>query len=258
MQITFEDIDSLLEAFESAWNSVEPPDFFAFVRYCSPTDLPQIASELIQIDLERRWRSGNPELHRTLPFYLQGLAHVFSPDELALMVASEYRIRNQWGDCVTREQMLLAYPDGGQKLADCLEDVSQSIEWPVVSIILDGQTVMETRLDRSLEAGRQRQTDQTPWSVYTTPGLHQLTLSEMRDPTLSRNQLKLSLDSPDSVLICNTSSNRAIAVRGRGAIDSGQTLICPLPVFIHLGASRYLRVSRPSADTFHRASQRGR
>jgi len=235
--------DELLEAFEVAWDAGDIPDIFRFAERCPRQSFSTTVAELIQIDLERRWKADSVELRRGLLKYLEVLPPAFTKDELLELICGEYRIRNQWGDCISRKQVWENYSHVCASLIDRIARVSETMVWPVVSIVINGQTILETRLDRDIEAGRQQSEKQTPWSVSSNPFVHRVNLSEARDPTLSRNQLTISRCSPDEVLLRNTSSNRAIAIRGRGAIDFGENLVCKLPVFVHLGATRYLRIS---------------
>lgn len=237
-----DDEDELLEAFESAWDAGETPDVFRFAERCPRKSFGVTVAELIQIDLERRWKSGNVELKRGLAKYLEVLPPAFTTDELLELVCWEYLIRNQWGDCISRKQVWQNHAHLGTPLIDRIEALSKTMEWPSVSVLLNGQTRLEVQLDREIEAGRQQTEEQVPWSLSSNPFVHRIILSEAGDPTLSRNQLAISRSSRDSVLLQNKSSNRAIAIRGQGAIDSGENLVSKLPVFVHLGANRYLRI----------------
>jgi hypothetical protein len=237
-------VDELLEAFESEWDRGEPPDVFAFADRSPGEDLPQAVSELIQIDLERRWRDGNPRLRLDLSHYLDVLPNVFGHGDLLELVCWEYRIRNQWGDCVSRTKVVEEHGHLGDDLLSSIERTAQDMSWPLVTVTVNGRTVIEMPLDRDIVAGRQSDSSQEPWSVTTTPLCHQVVFCESRDATLSRKQLAVSLHTPNAVLLRNRSTNRALAVQGLGAIDSRQTLTCNIPVVLHLGASRYLRICK--------------
>jgi len=236
------EVDELLEAFESRWDDGEMPDVVSFADRCASEDLASVASELIQIDMERRWRTGHAGKPIELSEYLEVLPNVFSSDELLELICSEYRIRNLWGDCISREKVRLKYGDPGENLFARLDSVAEEIPWPLVSIVVSGQTIFGTPLDRDITAGRQSNPTQKPWSVLTNDLTRHIVLCESMDASLSRNQLAISRSAPESVLLRNISTNRAIAVRGCDPIDSGGTLICKLPVFIHLGSTRYLRI----------------
>ena len=235
--------DELLEAFEVAWDAGDIPDIFRFAERCPRQSFSTTVAELIQIDLERRWKADSVELRRGLLKYLEVLPPAFTKDELLELICGEYRIRNQWGDCISRKQVWENYSHVCASLIDRIARVSETMVWPVVSIVINGQTILETRLDRDIEAGRQQSKEQKPWTVSSTQFLHRINLNEACDPTLSRKQLMISLHSPHAVLLQNTSSNRAIAIQGLGAIGSGEELVCNLPVVVHLGESRYLRVN---------------
>ncbi|MBL8817764.1 MAG: hypothetical protein JNL58_17190 [Planctomyces sp.] len=235
-------LNDLCEDFEDAWNSSHVPDVFEFLKRASTEDLEQAALELIPIDMERRWKKQQIPLE--LSSYLTAFSQALAPDALIELICSEFCIRNTYGDCISRTTILQQYGHLGKRLHDELEKASANLSFPFVSIMLNGVVASSVKLDRVVTAGRQNHLSQKPWSSSSAPDRHRLILCEASDPSLSRNQLEVIRVSPDTIRVKNTSSNRALAVRGCPPLDAGQSDLYRLPVFIHLGASRYLRVSQ--------------
>lgn len=245
---TFEDGDSLLEAFEAAWNSGSKPDVFAYASRCPADELRAVLSELFQIDLERRWKNGNAKHCLTLSQYFDALPSGFSDEELIELVCWEYQMRNQYGDCLPRSDVFQTFPHLGRKLIDRIDEVAERIHWPVLSVVVSQERVCTTKLDRIVSAGRQQSVSELPWTVFTKSDAHHVVLCGMHDASLSRKQFVLSLKSPTTLLVENTSVNRAMAVERQRpktveVIDAGATRICELPVTIHLGSARHVRIS---------------
>ncbi len=235
-------LNDLCEDFEDAWNSNHIPDVFEFLKRASEEDFEQAALELIQIDMERRWKKQQPQLPLELSSYLTAISQTLSPNALIELICSEFCIRNTYGDCISRTTILQQYGHLGERLHNELERASANLSFPIVSIMLNGVVASTVNLDRIVVAGRQSHSSQKPWSSVSAPDRHRFILCEASDPSLSRNQLELIRVSPDTIRATNTSSNRALAVRGCPPLDAGQSDTYRLPVFIHLGASRYLRV----------------
>lgn len=238
-------LNDLFENFENAWNSGHVPDVFEFLKGVSAEDFEEAALELIQIDMERRWKKQQPQLQLELSSYLTAISQTLSPDALIELICSEFCIRNTYGDCVSRTTVLHRYGHLGKRLHEELETACTTLSFPVVSIMLNGMVVFSVNLDRVVVAGRQSHSSQKPWTISTAPEQHRLILCESSDPGLSRNQLELFRVSPETVRVRNTSTNRALAVRSCPPLDAGQSEVYRIPVFIHLGGTRYLRVSFP-------------
>lgn len=234
------DSDQLLEEFESRWDQTDGPDIVDFVRK-SPADDEATIAELIQIDLERRWRTDAANAW-DLPTYLARIPLQFSRAALLSMIAWEYEVRSLWGDCPSRKLLCERHPELHPDLLLSLEAAAASISWPRVEVVVDQQIRVSVPLDRRIAAGRQTANDASPWSVRTESDVHQIVLSPASDATLSRSQLQLRLTSPTTVRVRNSSSNRALATHGQGLIAAGTTRLCRIPLSIHLGRNRQLRI----------------
>jgi hypothetical protein len=247
-QNTFHNRDQVLEAFENIWDRGDVPDFSASVDElrinCSHGELTDAVSDLIQIDMERRWRAKDEGLRLSLQHYLEIFPALRDKDSLVEIICWEYRVRSQWGDCILRHHLCQQYPEFGERLFVRLDEVAAGIVWPKVEFISHGFSPLEVQLDRPVEAGRQRSVDPKPRSVTSTRFAHRIVMCESTDPSLSRQQLRLTLHSADTVLVQNISANRAVEIRDACAVDAGQSLICQFPVYVHFGASRYLRAGR--------------
>jgi len=235
-------VDELLEDFEGRWDTGDPPDVFAAVSRCPTPELAETAAEIIQIDIERRWRSNSSQLVRTLTHYLEILTDVFDASQLAELMAWEYRIRQQWGDCVSRASFLQSYQHYGIDVLTVIDSAANDIAWPEITVSVNGQNAVRTLFDREITAGRQRSSAERPWSVQTSPLWRHLVLTERHDASLSRQQLRLYRSAPQKVTLENISRNRALSVEGYSPIDAGASLECRIPVAVHLGQQRFLRV----------------
>ena len=239
----FDDADEALEAFEDLWDSGVVPDLNFFVSRCPRQEFAATVSELVQIDLERRWKDENHDRRRTVRHYQEHLPDMFDDSTLIELICWEYLIRNRWADCINLHQIYRRHQQLGMPLLQRLRETSALILWPILTIVVDDESVVSTPVDRRVKAGRQKIDEPSPWTLRSTAVEHRVVLCENSDPSLSRNQLSISMRTPGSVLVHNTSKRRALAIRDEDPLDVGQQRECALPLFIHLGEMRYLNVS---------------
>lgn len=242
----------MLQQFSALWEADETadsdsfPDIVAFIKRCAVDDaFPDAVLRLVQIDLERRWKSVRSIPHLTTAQYEQLLPVTLSRTALIELVSHEYKVRNRWGDCVLLHDLFQDYQHLGNRLLKSLQQRAAAIFWPVVSLFDDQDARLEVAFDRRITAGRQRPKDPPPWQYSTTAQEHHLVLCDRTDTSLSRDQLRLTLASPHAVIIHNTSSNRSLAIRDSDVLNPGDKHRVPLPAYIHLGKKRYLQVRRP-------------
>ncbi len=126
------DAGNRLHQFESEWLSGSPPDLVAFLRDSSSGN-PRYIGELIEIDLEYRWKGfsdlsdsaalddrGFPRYPR-LEDYAKLLPQALREQVLTPnLVAEEYRVRRRWGDRPDRQSYCLRFPDGQAELETAL------------------------------------------------------------------------------------------------------------------------------------------
>lgn len=234
--------DAIFEAFESRWDAGGCPEIRSFLSMYSGPDVHAVARELVQIDMERRWRSPAPIRKPELPEYLDQLGFVLAPAAMIELVGWEFFVRNTWGDCVPRNAILLRHPELEPELADTIDAVSRQVAWPIVEVTRDSRLILSTIVDRPLEIGRQSDADLRPWTIQTSNVRHRLVLCPAGEPSLSRNQLEISLSAPGIARLQNMSSRRALALSGQDVIDAGCFAIVAIPVRIHLGGTLLLNL----------------
>lgn len=109
-------IDQVCEEFENAWESKGFPSISAAVTSVSDSGRKNALIELIQIDLERRWRSilqrrsDDPLPRRPL---LEDYCYLFSEigDVPLVLIGQEFRVRWQWGDRPDPETVAMRFPE---------------------------------------------------------------------------------------------------------------------------------------------------
>jgi len=101
--------ERVLERFEEAWVAGSVPDIRSFLGDPSTADGRGLITELIQVDLERRWRSSAAELgtgsadglamRPWVEDYLSIADLTDLPHESLLeLLRSEFQVRHRWGD----------------------------------------------------------------------------------------------------------------------------------------------------------------
>lgn len=114
-------LDAILEQFEERWRKGSPPHLKQFVVSLNLDESQkwEVLTDLIALDLEYRWRQSNCETetvvgHETssssadhsapsakpaLEDYARHWPEQFArPDEIADLIAEEFRVRHRWGD----------------------------------------------------------------------------------------------------------------------------------------------------------------
>jgi tRNA A-37 threonylcarbamoyl transferase component Bud32 len=136
-----EDLDRLLDGFESAWQRGAPP---AIPDLLPPTAGPEAAAdprrrellqELIKIDLEYHWRradapadGGPPPARPRLEDYVEQLPELGPLPGLPVeLVGEEYRVRQRWGDRPGHAEYAGRFPGHGAALAEALARVDAEL-----------------------------------------------------------------------------------------------------------------------------------
>jgi hypothetical protein len=239
------DIDAILDDFEEAWTQSEPPCFEEFESRLPEEGYQSAVSDLIQIDLEHRWKWPDAGLRMTLTDYLQRCRFPVSETTQTGVLCREYGIRNRWGDCISRREICRKYPSlESGFLRDVEGEIRDIARWPQISLMSTGKLLAQVPLDRAILAGRAQNNKEQPYTVETSPFAHRLHLCDMMDASLSRNQITVTLVTPGIIRIANSSRNRALSVRGRGPLSPGSEFTVELKrtVAISLGSGRYLMI----------------
>jgi len=249
---THGDANELVETFAALWDADAAsdtdsiPDIAVFIKRCPADDaFSTTVIRLIETDIERRWKYPQPIPRMTVFEYLAMLPITFSKKARVQLVSTEYKVRNRWGDCILLNDLYERYKELGPPLVQSLQKIASEIAWPKATVVVDSETQLEARLDRRLTAGRQRSRDAVPWDVVTTADEHHFVLCESDDTSISRRQLEAALVAPNSVRLKNSSSSRTLAIRDQSPLESGKHRDFSLPVFVHLGGTRYLKIDEP-------------
>lgn len=144
-------LEQTCDAFASAWQSGDSPDILEHLNTAAPTGSPirsQLLIELVLIDLERRWRrsartdtferSDSPTarkdgaastfdvLHPRLEDYLKDCPELGTLDQLPVeMIATEYRVRHDWGDRPNHKEYLERFPQQASAFRARLEQFNK-------------------------------------------------------------------------------------------------------------------------------------
>jgi len=134
-----DELESLFEEFESAWVKTPYPDLRSYLgKYSSQTGSEfqtTLLVELIQIDLERRWKTESQvPVDDPLPArphvkdYVSALPEFRDIDQVPVeLLAFEFRVRNLWGDAPNISDFVGQFPNRGAALQDTCEKVASNI-----------------------------------------------------------------------------------------------------------------------------------
>lgn len=146
------DFQQRREEFDTAWQGtttpiieefLPPPETAAIYGYSRR----QLLLELIEIDIECRWKAGYPQSHLDsaddrLPVkpriedYLARFPELGSADELPLeLVVEEYTVRRSSGEDVTHEEYTSRFPSFAESLRKALDDVDKEATEPTARFV---------------------------------------------------------------------------------------------------------------------------
>lgn len=237
----------LLDSMELSWRHGAAPDLRRLTKALPVADCPDSLIRLLAADVRWRWNSGCSPLKWSLRDYEQQLSLSLTHQHRTRLLCHEFAIRNTCGDAISRQALCLQYPELEQSFLKCVDtEIRGLVPWPVLQVTCNGSPVSSGVLDRPLAAGRQQNSEQTPWSFLTKDFEKQLILSEMPDRTVSRSQLQLSLDSPQIIKVKNNSSTRPIEVQGQAPLACGETRNMRLirNIRMHITGQYWLHIER--------------
>lgn len=236
----------LFEEFELAWCQPTPPELSTWIKRLPDPDNSEDALQLLQIDIERAWRAKFPHRRLRLPQYESLIPAVLDRYQKARFLCWEFAVRNSWGDCVSRETLCEEFPELRELfLSQLSREIRGIVCWPHVSLLQGITTVLSVSLDRPLVAGRQASMRETPVSVTSGPLLSRIVMCDHQQTQVSRRQLQISRQRPNTVSIENLGSGRSLAVHGKPSIPPGQVQTFELKnaVLLHIYDDWYLRVT---------------
>ena len=224
----------ILDQFEADWQRGQAPDLLWNIEAIRAERSSARLCELIHIDMERRWRASSPLIKRySTRKYLEMLDNAIDDHQKESLLSWEYYVRNRWGDCPTRPQMLEEW-DSLPGLPEALTKIAETILWPSLTLEVGKNILAQISLDAPLEIGRQTPGEPGPYSIVSLSGTHRLIVSPLDDASISRRQLKIRLTTPGEIEISNTSQNRAVAFFNLKSLAPGQMVVRTLPVGVHI------------------------
>lgn len=134
-----EELESLFEEFESAWVKTPYPDIRSYLDEHSTQGSTEfrttILVELIQIDLERRWKTdAEVPVDSPLPAqpkitdYTAAFPEIGSVDDVPVeLLAFEFRVRQLWGDSPEISEFVAQFPNRGDALQSACEKGSSNL-----------------------------------------------------------------------------------------------------------------------------------
>ncbi len=164
------EIDELLDNFEQSWAADDqPPDLFECLKRAAPEFRKELAGELIEIDIERRWRTGKGD-QRSVGDYLRELPDIaFSSAEIVELLQTEFVVRNTWGDCPQPSAITVVGTCDTAIVQPALERARQQVRWPSIRFLVNETVIADVRLDRPTEIGRQSKNEPVPVSIIDQP-----------------------------------------------------------------------------------------
>ena len=153
-----EQLTAILDRFDSAWENGGAPTIDSFLPVLPVSDNDEsrssrraVLTELVMIDLERRWRSnggtdetldpGQPALRAkpTLEDYVERYPDIGTLDELPLeLICEEYRVRCCWGDRPTHADYLDRFPEQSERLRDALAETDGGLS---IDVTIDAEAL---------------------------------------------------------------------------------------------------------------------
>jgi hypothetical protein len=232
-----------LDLFEDAWTGTTIPDLAEYAALLHSRGAADQICELCQIDLERRWRLRSPECPPcSAEDYHSRFGHDFSRSQMIELICSEFRLRNRWGDFPGKELFLRRWSSELPDLGDALLRIESALKRPLVTLTGPGVSLQPFVLQGVLRIGRQLPGEPPPCALISGDEGTRLIVAGSEDPSLSRQQLEIRRESESVVRLGNSSRRRAIAVIGQQAIDGGQSLLCNLPVRVHLHGDLFVTI----------------
>lgn len=268
------EVDRVCDRFEAAWRAAPPaPSIESFLDATEAHDqdaMRPLVAELVMIDLEQRWRraseadvedstsrsarSPNSTLAETLPpqpriedyliRYPQmgGEEHV--PDE---MIAVEYRARKKWGDRPAVEEYQRRFPQRAARLPELLLGGKDATAPLRVKIYYRRRLAHTTELNRTLELGRQRSDEPSPFCRLEGDDADRIIVAAINESYVSRRQLRLELAGTAAVLVTNLSAKGQVSVNSHDQLAPGESRKLPIPVLLAVGG-KAIRVEFAEAD----------
>lgn len=268
-------VDAECDQFEERWNSdVEPKieDHLVAWQDAQYTFLRRtLLQELVQVDLEYRWRGsseassgdGHDEnVHssptrdaigdarsssdvRLLPSrplvedYLREFPDLgdqaVPPTQQLRLIATEYRVRQQWGDRPRYLDMRRRFPGLDRSLERVLRGIALKLTPVIVRFDHEEVVVFSRRFSAPVELGRQREGDPPPYGRVTNESTDRIVVAPASDLLVSRTHLFLDIAAKDEFLVENRSQKLDLLLDGGETLPPGESRYLSVPLGITLG-----------------------
>jgi hypothetical protein len=265
------EIDSQCDQFESVWRSGGMPQIEdALGPWAGPQhdDLrDKLLHELVQIDMEYRWRDfpdisatgrprpqadpasagdavGNPPgadpsrlpLRPLLEDYLARYPELtFHGRPQLRLIATEFRVRQQWGDRPTYLDFRGRFPEADHELESALRSVALKLTPTVMRIYEEGTIRFSRVFSLPLELGRQREGEPAPFGRVPLGNGERIIIAPSHEFMVSRTQLYVDIVAKDEFLLENRSMKSSLDLGGDEELAPGESRQCSTPVSISLG-----------------------
>jgi hypothetical protein len=239
------DLDDVCDEFEAAWASGQEPQLDGYLGRVPSARQRSLAIELVEIDILRRWGHEDHSRRRSLPHYQNELASCLLEErDLQRLIECEYQARLEAGDN-PKSTNFEQYGISTSVIKTAIRNVRESVSWPVLRIVSNGETLIEIPLDLPVEVGRQRAQDPPPYKVVECNSHRRVVITRSSDASLSRHQLRVETHGLTKVALQNTSRNRAVGLRGGEPLAAGDELVRALPVIIPLADQSIILTAKP-------------
>ena len=253
-----EKIDEFCERFERAWQEGSvPPDLQSSIiefPLADPGSRSNLLLEMVQIDLERRWRypekardsyvaiddSSTLLVRGTLADspvaeeYLGILGiHPKTCPWLIDLLEAEFEIRHQWGDCPVMDHYLARFPEHAGTIKERLGSIDLPPR-PRLQIRKTGadELAVDIPINRPVTLGRQRSGEPGPYATVNTDDGCRVIVVEADEKRVSRDEIRIEVRPRSHLRLTNTRQRGSIELVHRDKLSAGESIDITPPIAI--------------------------
>lgn len=274
-------VDRQCDRFESHWQTGHPPEI---EDHLAPWQGPRhdalrrkLLQELVQIDIEYRWRhpaepsvdDDTPEAkfdrsavggavhdrpdpaHHRLPFrpLIEDYVNHYPEIECrghqqTRLMATEYRVRQQWGDRPRYVEFRRRFPHADSNLESVLRGIALKLTPTIVTIRREKTVVFSRVFSKPLEMGRQKKGEPPAFERVTSDAADRIIIASAHDLTVSRAHLYLDIVAKNEFLVENRSKKMSLFLESGEELHPGKSRYLSVPLGIGVGKAT-VRVARP-------------
>ena len=237
-------IDQIAMTFERDWQHDQPVE--RIIQTLKNADLdnhfvPELATELVLIDLDRRWQHWEQQIASLddAQVLLDTLAEIPTADTYCRLIAfHSIPISDTQLDELLRLEFSARakYGDAPVPRLELAEATLQQLEpyKPNISIERESKKMFAGSFWGPIQVGRQSKNQPEPFQWHVQDEQRTLVCADGQNTKISRNQLGLNVVSFKKAVLKNRSSNRHIATNGNVIVAPGQSVIVKFPIVIDL------------------------